>query len=478
MKKKIKVMYNISSHINTDKIFIVKRSELEDRFDATFYKEGFDFLNFIRLSKIARVSGGKRLPEGYDFSNEPTNYRYLRVGDVNRDGTLNYGDFKYLPKDVYTILKRYEIFKNDLLIAIVGATVGKVALMNIETDENIILTENCAKITLKDKTVLPEYLFILLQSPLIQKQIQLNYIQTTLPKLGLDRVGSLYIPPIPSIKIQNEIVKVFSKAFNINKQKEAEAKAILESIDTYILKELGISLPEQNNTLQDRIFTAKFSEVVGGRLDPLFYNSDLSYFSSGVYESLAIGSLTISLKSGFGVGRQDQADEYDGIIQIRPTNIDEFGQLIFDRNIYVPRTLLDKVTPLEVGDVLFNNTNSQELVGKTALFAENKSMLYSNHITVIKVKKEKVLPEFLWMVLNSYQKHKVFYSLCTNWNNQSGIGLELLKSIKIPVPNIGTQKTIVNHVANIFNSANRLKEQAAEILFEAKQKVEQMLISK
>lgn len=69
---------------------------------------------------------------------------------------------------------------------------------------------------------------------------------------------------------------------------------------------------------------------------------------------------------GLGAGKKDQADKNNGIIQIRPTNIDRNGMLIFDKNIYVP---FDAAMPsLQKDDVLFNNTNSQELVGKTAIY--------------------------------------------------------------------------------------------------------------
>lgn len=77
---------------------------------------------------------------------------------------------------------------------------------------------------------------------------------------------------------------------------------------------------------------------------------------------------------------------------------------------------------------IFNNTNSQELVGKTAIYKGNIPYKFSNHITRIRVNKEKIIPEFLWLILNIYQQREIFYAICTNWNNQSGVGTELLKS--------------------------------------------------
>jgi len=56
----------------------------------------------------------------------------------------------------------------------------------------------------------------------------------------------------------------------------------------------------------------------------------------------------------------------DGIIQLRPTNIDADRELVFHRNIYLDKALLLEKPGdvVEYGELLFNNTNSQELVGK------------------------------------------------------------------------------------------------------------------
>lgn len=110
---------------------------------------------------------------------------------------------------------------------------------------------------------------------------------------------------------------------------------------------------------------------------------------------------------------------------------------------------------IEQGEVLFNNTNSQELVGKTAIFNMNGQYVCSNHITRIKVNKEYILPEYLTIILNIYQERKVFFNTCINWNNQSGINTEMLKQYKIPVPKINIQQNIID----IMNNAYKLKKE-------------------
>jgi type I restriction enzyme S subunit len=185
------------------------------------------------------------------------------------------------------------------------------------------------------------------------------------------------------------------------------------------------SLPQHIDP--NKIFIVNRSELQG-RIDPLFYASDLNKFNTGIYKSSCLKNVISNLKSGIGAGKQYQSNETDGIIQIRPTNIDENGFLKFDKNIYIPKN--EDNIKLEIDDVLFNNTNSQELVGKTAILKESKELSCSNHITRIRVHRNIIIPDYLWIILNVYQKNKIFYSICTNWNNQSGIGIDLLKSIK------------------------------------------------
>lgn len=213
----------------------------------------------------------------------------------------------------------------------------------------------------------------------------------------------------------------------------------------------------------DKIFLVNCSRLLN-RLDPIFYNSNIDKFISGAYSSVKIKSVIISMKSGIGAGKNDQTDAKSGIIQIRPTNIDENGFLKFDKNIFIPDSI--QTLKLQVGDVLFNNTNSQEWVGKTALLKEKLDLSCSNHITCIRVDKNKILPEFLWLILNVYQRNKIFYSICTNWNNQSGVGIDLLKSLEIPLPSLDIQQEMVSLYQNAYQQKQQ-KELEAKILLES-----------
>lgn len=203
-----------------------------------------------------------------------------------------------------------------------------------------------------------------------------------------------------------------------------------------------------------------------GRFDPYYYNSALKDFTENQnYPVKKIYEVVKSFTSGFGVGRQDQADAETGLIQIRPTNLDQYGLLKFDRNVYIPKDLIKHEGQLlEKGDVIFNNTNSQEWVGKTAYYDFEERLAFSNHITVLKVDDQQIDPRYLWLILNLYQQKKIFFSICTNWNNQSGVGLDLLKSLKIPVPDLSIQESIIDKLQSGYQKRSELNDVGSSLI--------------
>ena len=119
-------------------IFQINRSDIEDRFDPPYYKDKSDLSKFIKLSKIAVVRGGKRIPLGMSYTTEQTNYLYLRVADM-LDGNVDYSALNHIGNDVFEILRSYEISKNDIALSIAG-TIGKVVyLKSIPQNNKIIL---------------------------------------------------------------------------------------------------------------------------------------------------------------------------------------------------------------------------------------------------------------------------------------------------------------------------------------------------
>ncbi|MBV5297252.1 MAG: N-6 DNA methylase [Rhodoferax sp.] len=216
------------------------------------------------------------------------------------------------------------------------------------------------------------------------------------------------------------------------------------------------------------------------RWDPLFHQFNVFQFAAKhSIRFLRLGTLTKYIRTGFAAGKSDQEMETGtGVIQIRPTNINEDRDLIFDRNVYLPFALIQEYPKdiLERGEVLFNNTNSQDLVGKTTYFDFDGDYFCSNHITRIATNIEKLDPKYLTYILNAYQRMKIFYRMCVNWNNQSGINADALKNLLVPVPEMKEQKRIVAKLCELEVEAATLRQQAKQKLDDAKSQVEKLIL--
>ncbi|MDR3168814.1 MAG: restriction endonuclease subunit S [Candidatus Peribacteria bacterium] len=131
--------------------------------------------------------------------------------------------------------------------------------MEKDYNKKLILTENCAKLMIRDTTkILPKFLEIILNLDIVQKQFNANFSQATIAKLSIERLRQIKIPVLPPLEVQNQIVAKMDKALAIKKQKEQEAKVLLESIDDFMLDELGI---EYKEVKEEKIFGLKLSEL-------------------------------------------------------------------------------------------------------------------------------------------------------------------------------------------------------------------------
>jgi len=462
------------------KIFTKRHKELSGRFDAQFYWENMNFDNCIKLSTVAKVSGGKRLPKGYDYSKDKTSYRYLRIGDIDRNGNLDYENFEYLSEDLFGILEHYEINTGDLMLAIVGATIGKCSLLNPPYADRIILTENCAKIKVRSENLLPDYLYILLQTKFVQKQIQLNYIQTTLPKLGLDRVLSLRFPEIPEKTEQKKIIDLFHDSFNSKNEKEAQAKQLLESIDEYLLEELGITLPEKDNSLENRIFTTSVSKVSGWRFDCDYYQIHYTAIENAInstkYPIKKIRQLIAFIESGSrpkgGVGNIES-----GIFSIGGEHVNDKCEVGIGKPKYIPVVFHEKYlnTETKLNDVILVKDGAT--TGKVGVL-ENEKFVGQNineHVFLIRPNENEITALYLTYFLHT-KIGQILLKREITGATVTGLTKEAVKSILVPVPPIEKQNKIAEHIRQIREQAKQLQKEAVEELDKVKQVVEQIIL--
>ena len=190
-----------------------------------------------------------------------------------------------------------------------------------------------------------------------------------------------------------------------------------------------------------------------------------------------LGDIVIDIKSGFSCAKRFEVSKEEGIPHLRPNNIGYFNQLNLENLVYIPKDKFDSSKySLKKGDVLFNNTNSKELVGRAVVLKEDlENTGFSNHITRIRVKKDIILPEFLSWALNYFWVRGYFLLLCNKWIGQAGINTKMLKNLDIPIPfkdgkpDLEKQKQIVEKIEKIFNEIDKAIELRQKAINETKE---------
>lgn len=446
------MIYQVPQHISKDKIFIVNRSTIDNRLDAQYYSADLDLSGFVKLSSVVIVKGGKRIPKGYGYSNEQTPYHYLRVADMDSDAQVEVNNLMNISEEVFNILERYEILEGELAISIAG-TIGKTTILkNIPIDKRVILTENCAKILAKTNVdLLPEYLKICLELPIVKKQLDLNYIQTTIPKLGLDKIVGIKIPPIPCIQKQQEIVDYINEAYIQKRVKEVESQQLLDSIDGYLLKELGITIPEVDDGLKHRIFFSSFNKIIDNRIDPIYSLYLDKNASSAKYDNTSLRSVA-HIEKGNTLSSSDVEEGNIPVIaggQTSPYN--------HNKSNYKGNIITVSASGAYAGYVWYHDY---------PIYATDCCVIFSKDESIF-------ITKYLFEVLK-LQQNGIYRS--QTGAAQPHVYASDLQMLNIPVVSIKKQQEIVDYIADIRTRAKALQAEGKAILEDAKRKVEEMII--
>ena len=325
------------------------------------------------------------------------------------------------------------------------------------------------------KIVSADYLAAVLRAQIVLAQTVHMMTGNTHPRLTNDDVANLRIP-IPKMETQETVVAEVLRRREESHRLLSEAVALLAGIDDFVLDTLGIN----PNVQQRSVFAISTVDILNSRFDSDFHSLRFRSIRTGIergrYPSKTVGELCEYIRSGFAAGQQNQAFDYeDGIPHLRPLNLDIFGQVSLEGTKFVPKSSTDESKRCVQGEVLFNNTNSTELVGKSAMFELDQPCACSNHVTRLKPI-DGVVPEYLASVFNALRRTGYLGLLSTNFNNQAGINTDTLSQLRIPKPPIEEQRAIATEVSNRREESRRLRAEAESGWEEAKRWFERQLL--
>lgn len=490
--------YQVSQHIDNNKIFIVNRSEIEGRLDAHYNKPMYSKIwqKLFSLSTplttlkdncedifsgITPKSGG----DAYVLSN---GVPFVRSGDFSDANVIDFSSLLLLREDIHNgIMKNSQLKKGDLLIAIVGATIGKIGVFKYDSEANI--NQAVCAVRLK-RTLDPYYVQAFFQTSIGQKIIERIKRPVARANINLEEVGNLPIPLLDIVR-QNEIVELINKAYIQKQEKEKEAQQLLDSIDDYLLKELGITIPNVNRGLENRMFYSSYNEIMGNRIDPKKYSSEVrnlyvSIEASPYHKAILYSLITECCSGDWGVEDDGKLHEdYIKCLVLRATEIDNQYNIKInpDKVKYrlIKQDTYNKMS-IENNDIIIEKSggSKDQPVGRVAIIdhnlLQNDNIAFSNFL--LKIKTKDINPCYLYYFLRTMYNIGVTESMQSQTNGIRNLIIDEFLSQTVIIPHSQKQQEIVNNIQNIHQRAQKLQNMGKVVLENAKLKVEQMIIGR
>ncbi|KAF0205272.1 MAG: hypothetical protein FD173_1117 [Gallionellaceae bacterium] len=464
--------FELSAGVDTNMVFLARRSELAERFDPemAFYNRNIKQYAYPTkaLRSLLQTSPQYGANECGIIRNNNLAPRYVRITDIDEYGNL----IDALGVTAEIIEKKYIINNDDLLIARSGNTVGKVYLHKSNAVAyDCFFAGYMIRFVVDSTKILPEYFFIYTQLTPYKNWVKAIQRAAGQPNINAEEYKSLPIP-LPSLSVQNNWVCKYQQAEQNKKQKEKQAQELLNGIDVYLLAELGITLPEQDSRLEKRMFTVPLNEVTGGRLDPDYaLKFKLLFSQQGIYKFVPLKELLISTPQYGANEEAKEANSMNDVRYIRITDIDNLGNL---KNIgWKTAGNTEEQYILNKNDILFARSGS---VGRCYIHKKtDQPAIFAGYLIRFIVDNVRINPEYLFYYCNS-NFYKFWVSAIQRPAVQANINAEEYRALPIPLPPIEKQNEIAAHISHIRAQAKQLQQEAAQILATAKNEIERMIL--
>lgn len=279
--------------------------------------------------------------------------------------------------------------KGALLVAMYGATVGRVGVLGIEATTNQAVCHVVPDPSKADTT----YMFHLLQAK--AAELVSRGVGGAQPNISQGIIKSLKIP-LPPLEEQKRVA------------------GILDQADA--LRRLRTRALDKLNTLGQAIFHEMFGDVahnsmgwpigrIGDLLKEAKYGSSAKANTEGKgLPMLRMGNLT-----------------YDGQIDLKSLKHVELSDADFEK--YTTKK----------GDLLFNRTNSKELVGKTAVVKHEEPLAFAGYLVRGRAN-NRGNTDYISAYLNSAHGKATLVGMCKNIVGMANINAKELQTIRIALP--------------------------------------------
>lgn len=372
----------------------------------------------IALSELIQaLESGARPQGGVDEHGDVLSIGAEHLSD---DGRLELNKPKRIPRAFFESMSSGKVAAADILIVKDGATTGKVALVASDAlSSDAAVNEHVFRIALDTSKADPAFVFRFLQSPRGQAQVMRGFHGATVGGITRSFVDGVSVP-IPSLPEQRRIAAMFDKADGVRRKRRE-----------------GLRLLDE---LQRSVFLQMFGDPVRNEKG---------------WEVGTIGEVVTETQ--YGTGAKANSDGV-GLRVLRMNNITSAGALDLADLKWcdIPSEDLIKYT-VRRGDLLFNRTNSPELVGKTAVWDRDEVFAFAGYLIRVRLNVSRALPEYVSGYLNSSYGKRLLFEKAKPSNNMSNLSASELRRLPIFLPPVAEQARYAELVAATKQAKARLE---------------------
>lgn len=456
------------------------------RFDVSFYNERYDFIS--KLYPMLEL--GQLL-----FVNPPVSYKHIVDDDVisfvPMDAIDEQNGVIAIRKTIsYSDIKGFTKFQEgDLLWAKITPCMqnGKSAIAR-----DLVNGVGCGSTEFyvlrpKSDDILIEYVHYILRDKRVLESARNSFGGSA----GQQRVSNSYLKsikiPLPPIDVQQQIVDIYTAAQKAKQVKEQKVETLLDSIDSYLLSQLGITIPTKDYS--QKIYKIKLSDIIGARLNPAIYNPNTIALKNiqqfNILPKKYLSEIVLSNIAGdWGKDEYEVADNYTKCLVIRATEFDNRYNLNLNNSRIKYRQIkTDKLNKMDicVGDILIEKSGGSldQPVGRVAYITENiiqnnENIAYSNFIQKIRIDKAQANAEYIYYYLSTMYRIGITEAMQSQTNGIRNLQMNEYFHQYVLLPN--NQTDIVKYIQNIYGNAKVLENEALCILESAKKQIEKIIL--
>lgn len=389
---------------------------------------------WVRLGAVCGFERGITFPSSAKQNErDDENIPCLRTANVQDELELN--DLIYVNKKYYKNNIDKLIRENDIIMSTANSRelVGKTSFV-YKVEYPMIF--GGFVMALRANKLLSKFLFYYLRLEFLLGRFRGESTQTTnIANISSSVLGE-YTFPLPPLSEQQRIVECIEELF----AKLDEAKERLQEVaDSFAVRKAAIL---------HKAFTGGLTKQ--WRLE--------NGVSDESWEEKTIGEICSSLKYGTSKKSSDDGE----VVVLRMGNLQN-GEIDWSNLAYTSDEEDIKKYLLKSGDVLFNRTNSPELVGKTSIYRGEMPAIYAGYLIKLDYEKNIVVGDYLNYYLNSSKAKEYYMQVKTDGVSQSNINAKKIGEFEIPLPTLPEQHEIVRLIDDLLareRSAQQATEQA------------------